>query len=86
MEVLEMITGFETENQYSRGVAIDPTFNYPRARGKYIALCEGDDCWTDDHYIPMSMKIQELPEEVGDFRRVREYRYGKIMVYQYRRA
>ena len=31
---------FETENQYSRGVAIDPTFNYPRARGKYIALCE----------------------------------------------
>ena len=40
---------FETENQYSRGVAIDPTFNYPRARGKYIALCEGDDCWCDPH-------------------------------------
>ena len=31
-------------------------------------------------------KGEELPEEVGDFRRVREYRYGKIMVYQYRRA
>lgn len=25
---------FETENQYSRGVAIDPTFNYPRAPGQ----------------------------------------------------
>lgn len=29
---------FETENQYSRGVAIDPTFNYP-ARGASTSPC-----------------------------------------------
>lgn len=38
---------YETENQYSRGVPINETFNFPRARGKYIALCEGDDYWCD---------------------------------------
>jgi glycosyltransferase involved in cell wall biosynthesis len=38
---------YQTENQYSKGKKINSTFNFPRARGKYIALCEGDDYWTD---------------------------------------
>lgn len=38
---------YQTENQYSKGIPISATFNWPRARGKYIAICEGDDCWTD---------------------------------------
>src|SRR5690606_25359461 len=38
----------QTENQYSKGVrGIMARFNFPRAKGKYIALCEGDDYWTD---------------------------------------
>ena len=37
----------QTENQHSKGIAVGVTFNYPRALGKYIALCEGDDFWTD---------------------------------------
>lgn len=38
----------QTENQYSKGLTnISGTFNFPRARGKYIAMCEGDDYWTD---------------------------------------
>lgn len=38
----------QNENQYSKGIrAINSTFNFPRAKGKYIALCEGDDYWTD---------------------------------------
>lgn len=38
----------QTENQYSKGVrGINAKFNYSRAQGKYIALCEGDDYWTD---------------------------------------
>lgn len=36
---------YEEANQYSRNVPINETFNFPRARGKYIALCEGDDFW-----------------------------------------
>lgn len=36
------------ENQYSKGVrGIAYRFNFPRCRGKYIALCEGDDYWID---------------------------------------
>lgn len=42
---------FEKENQYSKGVPISATFNYPRAEGKYIALCEGDDYWTDPYKL-----------------------------------
>lgn len=39
---------YQTENQYSKGVrGMFPRFCFPRARGKYIALCEGDDYWTD---------------------------------------
>lgn len=38
---------YQTENQYSKGMRINPIFNYPRAHGKYIATCEGDDYWTD---------------------------------------
>jgi glycosyltransferase involved in cell wall biosynthesis len=39
---------YHAENEYSkgiRGIMIRNTF--PKARGKYIALCEGDDYWTD---------------------------------------
>lgn len=50
---------FETENQYSKGAAIDPTFNYPRARGKYIALCEGDDCWCDPRKLSRQVAWME---------------------------
>lgn len=38
---------YQTENQYSKGISISATFNWPRAKGKYIAMCEGDDYWTD---------------------------------------
>lgn len=39
---------YEEENKYSNGYAnkID-LFNYDRAKGKYIAYCEGDDYWSD---------------------------------------
>ena len=38
---------YEDENQWVKGRRGSAVFNFPRARGKYIALCEGDDYWTD---------------------------------------
>lgn len=37
---------YQTENQFSKGLKMSPTFNFPRAKGEYIALCEGDDYWS----------------------------------------
>jgi glycosyltransferase involved in cell wall biosynthesis len=40
---------YQTENQFSKEDVsrISYTFNHTRAKGKYIAMCEGDDYWTD---------------------------------------
>jgi FkbM family methyltransferase len=38
---------FQLENQYSKGINPGVEFVLPRCSGKYIALCEGDDYWTD---------------------------------------
>ena len=46
---------YERENQYSQGVTnISGVFNFPRASGRYIAMCEGDDFWND----PCKLKKQ----------------------------
>lgn len=38
---------YQTENQYSKGIYPTDAYHLPRLKGKYIALCEGDDYWTD---------------------------------------
>jgi glycosyltransferase involved in cell wall biosynthesis len=39
---------YQSQNQFLQGIrGMMTRFNFPRARGKYIALCEGDDYWTD---------------------------------------
>lgn len=38
---------FQDENRYREGKGIYVRFVFPECRGKYIALCEGDDYWTD---------------------------------------
>ena len=52
---------YETENQYKRGFAgkMDIVFNYSRARGKYIAYCEGDDYWTDPLKLQKQVDFME---------------------------
>lgn len=38
---------YQTENQYSQKIPINLTYQIPRIKGKYVAVCEGDDYWTD---------------------------------------
>ena len=37
----------QTENQFSKGGLINARLVFPKAKGKYIALCDGDDYWAD---------------------------------------
>lgn len=50
---------YQTENQYSQGISIGPKFLYPKAQGKYIAECEGDDFWTDPLKLQKEVDILE---------------------------
>ncbi len=54
---------YQTENQYSKGVKISFEYQYPRAQGKYIALCEGDDYWIDPHKLQMQVDFLESHPE-----------------------
>ena len=53
---------YQTENQYSKGVGVTSTFNFPRAKGKYIAICEGDDYWTDPFKLQKQVDFLERNE------------------------
>ena len=54
---------YQKENQFSKGIPISRTFNFPRARGKYIALCEGDDYWTDPYKLQKQVDFLEANPE-----------------------
>ena len=51
---------YEEENQYQNvgTVGID-FFNYNRARGRYIAYCEGDDYWTDSRKLQKQVDFMD---------------------------
>ena len=50
---------YQTENQYSKKVPIGATYLYPKAQGKYIAECEGDDWWTDPYKLQKQVDFLE---------------------------
>lgn len=54
---------YQTENQYSKGKNISATYNWPRAVGKYIAQCEGDDYWTDPLKLQKQVDFMEANPE-----------------------
>ena len=51
---------YQSENQYSKGVKPSFIFQFPRAKGKYIAMCEGDDYWTDPLKLQKQVDFMEF--------------------------
>ncbi len=49
----------QTENQYSKGIPFVRIYMLPKARGKYVALCEGDDYWTDETKLQRQVDFME---------------------------
>lgn len=47
----------QKENQYSKGRSGTLDFNFPRAQGKFIAICEADDIWTDPYKLQKQVDI-----------------------------
>ena len=56
---------YQTENQHSKGIRITQTYNLPRARGKYIAICEGDDYWIDPLKLQKQVDFLEAHPDYG---------------------
>lgn len=74
---------FQKENQYSKGLrGFYVRFLFPKAKGKYIALCDGDDYWTDPlklqkqvdfleanpDFVMCSHRFQIFDQKLGTFK------------------
>ena len=65
---------YEKENQWKKGRRGTIEFNIPRATGKYIAHCEGDDYWTDPYKLQKQVDFMETHDEyVACFHNVRVF-------------
>ncbi len=54
---------YQTENQYSQGIGNILVHLLPKAQGKYIALCEGDDYWCDPEKLKKQIHFLENHSE-----------------------
>ena len=78
-EVIKPI--FQKQNRYSHGIRPNLTFNFPRAKGEFIALCEGDDYWFDRHKLTKQIEIMNLNTDVCmTFHRVYYEKEGRLCV------
>ena len=55
---------YQKENQYSKG-NLPGKINLERAKGKYLAFCEGDDYWTDPFKLQKQVDFLELNPDFG---------------------
>ncbi len=59
----ELIRGiYQKKNQYGQ-CNIYETFLFPKVRGKYIAMCEGDDYWIDNEKLQRQVDFLENHED-----------------------
>lgn len=55
---------YQSENKYSKGINIMKTYQLARMQGDYIALCEGDDYWTDTSKLQKQYDAMENHSEL----------------------
>lgn len=65
---------YEEENQYSKHDGSLERIMYEACRGKYVALCEGDDYWIDPLKLQKQVDFLEANDDCGLI-------YGKVRVF-----
>ena len=53
----------QKENQRQKKVPMVKNFIFPKVRGKYVAICEGDDYWTDAAKLQTQVELLEKHPE-----------------------
>ncbi|MBO4878236.1 MAG: glycosyltransferase [Ruminococcus sp.] len=49
----------QEENKYQQGIDFEDEYMFPRVEGKYVAVCEGDDYWTDPEKLQLQVDYME---------------------------
>lgn len=73
---------FESSNQYSKGIQPFPAV-MNRSIGKYIAICEGDDFWTDPTKLQNQIDfLEQHPDYSLIFHNaeIRDYDYNGVVI------
>lgn len=55
---------FQKENQYSKGIMVSSAFVWPKSQGQYIALCEGDDYWTNPNKLSIQTTAMQMDRTI----------------------
>lgn len=50
---------YQEKNLYQQGIDVYYSHFFPNAKGKYCAICEGDDYWTDDTKLQRQFDFME---------------------------
>ncbi|MGP1586938.1 MAG: glycosyltransferase family 2 protein [Treponemataceae bacterium] len=69
---------FNKKNKFSQGIdtLFDCIANY--AKGKYVAICEGDDFWIDPNKLQMQVEFMEKNSDYGmSFTKTKQYIHKK---------
>lgn len=69
---------YETENQYSKHDNSLKNIMDSACTGKYVALCEGDDYWTDPFKLQKQVDILESDDSVGMVRTNADFYYHDL--------
>ena len=55
----KLVPIYQKENQYSKGISITEDIFTQVAKGKYYAICEGDDYWCDENKLQLQFDFME---------------------------
>jgi glycosyltransferase involved in cell wall biosynthesis len=60
-----IIPYIQNENQMSKGGFKPSAYMAERARGKYLAFCEGDDYWIDEDKLAIQVRVLEEHKDIN---------------------